>query len=237
MQPFLLTIDGKYLLSLALTAGEGLLVKLIPVVEVPDSVDDETEGGVALDASAYMRVVLNKFELGNHLYGLVAVHDAVVHFESLCEILRDVGVVPLAHANLRVTRGIEARLDHRQLDGSRHVCVKLVEGLLDEGCPERTHRSDEHFDKFVIFNLVALAYIESLEPVSDIDLWQVNVEVLNCLQEFFVAKRSRLVVVHYTELSPQADEALRASLEQLGAEALHEDRLVTSEVDLLRMVD
>ena len=162
-------------------------------------------------------------------------HHVMVHLKGFEEFLQNFIFRFLSAFNFGMFGGIVFSLNVVNIKHTIAIEVNLLKGFLRKLSSELVHGTHNHSDELIEVNISIAVDIEGLEQVVDVFLINVNLEILDTLSEFLKVQRSRVVIVHYLELSSESDQSSAASSLQLASESLDQDRLELG--DLLSLLD
>ena len=192
--------------------------------ELPGIVHHCHEVHVVVDGATDIVVVLLELLLGDDVVGRVIVAHSVGGLEGLQEFLEDLVLGLLTSLYVWVLVGLVDTSDIVDVDPAVTVLVELLEGLGDDLLSGHVHGASDGAEELVVRDGAIAVDIEVVEEGADLCLVEPEHVVVHRLAELVLVQRLRVVVVHYLELSLQADDAASASscelLLQLHGEGL-----------------
>jgi hypothetical protein len=105
------------------------------------------------------------------------------------------------------------------------IQIKLGITTLNQVLSERSHFTNNNSEKFIEVDFTASISIHRLEKALNIDVFDVNIEIMDGLGKFIDAQLAIAVVVKDFKLSLKTDDASASTVSQCLSESSDEDAL------------
>jgi hypothetical protein len=91
------------------------------------------------------------------------------------------------------------------------IAIKLVKGLGDQLLAASIHRSSHSTNEFIIIDSATAVIVEVIVKSANLGIGETKHVILHSFGEFIKIERSRIVIIHNSELFANADDSTGTS--------------------------